>query len=642
MRASICLLPSLLAALMIAASAAAQSIAVAARGNCVAVFADHLERQLLRVQFDQAAGNVAFSLFGPPGIETFAVAPAGAFVVYAGMPGSGSDQPPHLFLLDAAGRPTGEPVASPIGAVAELAVSPDGKWIAATSERGWIGLLAVERTSSTLRLRPHATFGVSPDRAFAYAFRPDGGLVTMTEDWMAVFRAADGAIERVLDLKTVDGGLEPIDRSSSGLFRLLWSPRGDRFAVSWGGGPMFIRIFDAATGRRLNPADDFPGTAVQYIDGGDAAIVSGMTAPIVVRMADLATAPFGGPEIKVARFVALSGGRQVVSLDGDRLALLSSNGRQLIAPAGFLNYAFDAAAAGAKNEAIVAARRGGWIDLYTRQGGFVRRVQSGLLGASGQLAISADGTVVVAFDGSEIATLIHPTARTWRAAIPGNDYGHQFVAIAGNGSRIVAAGPDNTLRTWSHDGGEAMTLRLEADGRKPGPPAGLAVSPEGDTIVVVDERATAWFARPADGTVRPVALPGEQRVVVPLAQGFAFGLADGRVVRLARDGSLQGEPVKASEFGGVGDIVVAEDGESFVVVEGDQIAARQMDWSGRVLAGPFRTSPPYLIRGAFFDPGRAMLILSQEKSNGLAGDDLALRPLLGSSGGGLTYFERPR
>lgn len=643
MRPLLSLLLSLLGILALVTSAAAQSIAVAAEANTIAVYSDHVERRLLRVHFDAAAGKVAFAPFGPPGIETFAVGPRGAFAVYAGLPDSEREQTPHLFLLDAAGAPMGKPVASPIGAVLSLAISPTGDWVAASSERGWIGLLAVERSGPTLSLQARATFGVSPDRTFAYAFRPDGGLATLTEDWMAVFRAPDGTIQRVLDLKTVNPGLEPIDRSSSGLFHLLWSPRGDRFTVSWGAGPMFTKIFDAATGRYLNPADDLPGTAVQFIDGGDAAIVAGMTAPVMVRMAGLAAKPFGGPETERARFFALSGGRRVLALDGDRLSLLSSDGRQSIAPERYLNYAFDFAAAGADNEAIVAARRGGWIDLFSRQGKFVRRVQSGLLGASGQLAVSADGTVVVAFDGREISAHIRPLEKTWRVVFPGDDYGHQFVTISGNGSRVVAAGPDNSVRTWSRDGGEATVFRLAASGRRPDrPPASLAVSPDGDAIVVVDENSVAWFASPADGTVRPVALPGDQRVVVPMPQGFAFGLADGRVIRLARDGSPRGEPIRASEFGGVRLITVADDGESFIVVEEDGISVRQLDWHGRVLAGPYRASQADGVREAFFASGKAMLILGQATSNPLAADSLALRPLSGSSGGAVTYFEQPR
>jgi hypothetical protein len=367
MRGWLALIVALLGAL-VAASAAAQSTTGSADDSCAA----NVERRLLRVHFDQTTGTVAFSPFGPPGIEKFAVAPKGAFVVYAGIPGSGFEQAPHLFLLDAAGKPAGEPVPSPIGAVAELAVSPKGDLVAASSDRGWISLFAVERTGQTVRLQPRATFGVSPG-TYTFAFRPDGGIVTLTDDLVAVFRTPAGAIQRILDLNAINhgpassnrrpadiasglvpigSGMPPID--GGGAFRLRWSPRGDRFALISGLGPVFVTFYDA-TGHRLNAPTDIWGTAVEYVDGGDAALVSGMNNPAVVRMTGLGSKPFGGPYSSYPQFVALSGGRRVIAQYPDAISLWSSDGKQLIAPTGSEKYAFDATAAGADNEAIVAA-----------------------------------------------------------------------------------------------------------------------------------------------------------------------------------------------------------------------------------------------------------------------------------------------
>lgn len=651
MKALIAPLLFLLGVLM-AASAAAQSIAVADDDSSIAVFSQHVERRLLRVHFDQVAGKVTFSPFGPPGVATFAVAPKGAFVVYAGIPGSGFEPTPHLFLLDSAGKPMGEPVPSPIGEVLELAVSPKGDVVAASSDRGWISLFAVERAGKSLHLRPRATFGVSPG-TFTFAFRPDGGIVTMTDDRVAVFRTPAGAIQRILDVNAINhesssrrpaeigSGLVPIGSGmppieGSGAFRLRWSPRGDRFAVIYGMGPVFVTFYDA-TGHRLNAPTDIWGTAVEYVDGGDAALVSGMNDPAVVRMTGLASKPFGGPYSSYPRFVALSGGRRVIAQHGDTVSLWSSDGKQLIAPTGFENYNFEGAEAGAENEAIVSAVRSGWVDLFTKQGEFVRRVQFGVFDAKGDVAMSADGAVVVAYDSVTISTLIRPTAKTWRAAFAG-----ELVAIAANGSRVVAAGPDNALQAWSRDGVDAGTYTLEADGKTPGRPTGLAVSPEGDIIVVVDDKAAAWFAWPADRSVRRVALPAKARIVVPLADGFAFGLADGSVVRLGRDGTPAGEPIKAWEFGGVKRIAVSDDGQSFLVVEDDVLSVRHLDWNGRALARPLRLDQSDRVMGAFFEFGRAMLILWREKSSDYAGDSLVLRPLVPSSPSGVTYFEQPR
>lgn len=649
MRSLTCLLSALFGVLAIATSALAEhaeSIAVAADDDCIAVYSGRVEHRLLRARFDEAAGKVAFSLFGPAdGVEAFAVAPKATFVVYAAAPRSFFERTRHLVLLDAAGRPIGEPIPSPIGAVAELAVSPKGDRVAASSERGWISLFAVERAGSSMRLVPRATFGVSADRPYTYAFRPDGGLVTMTDDWVMVYRASDGAIQRVVDLKTLNRGLEPISREEEGLFRLRWSPRGDRFAVNWGNGPMFTMIFDAA-GHRLRPVgtsadESLPATDVTFIDGGNAAVLTGMTEPVVVRMTGLASKPFAGVEINAIRFTALSGGQRLMTLDDNGLALWSDAGKQLVAPARFENYAFNSAAAVADNEAIILAARRGSIDLFTKEGAFVRRVQSGTEGP-GKIAVSADGDVVSALGGTRLYTLIRPQARTWHATIPLGQPQREFVAMAASGNRIAAVGRGSSVHTWSRDGGDFTTYVLEADGQLPRRPAALAVSAEGDAIALTDERSAIWLIRTADRSVRRVALPARSWVVVPLPQGgFAAGLADGTILRLANDGTSAGAPVKAAEFGGVGQIAVAPDGESFIVVEDDELSARHLDWNGKVLAGPLRASQSDRIKAAFFHHDRAILIVAQHPSNTFAGYGLALLDLVAAHTTGRKYFEQP-
>lgn len=330
-----------------------------------------------------------------------------------------------------------------------------------------------------------------------------------------------------------------------------------------------------------------------------------------------------------------------MAFDGIRIGLWSDDGKQLVAPADFENYTFDALTAGAEDEAIVSASRGGWIDLFTRKGKFRRRFQSGAQGIGAPTAVSAGGTVIAVLGASELVTVSYPAVRTWTASSSAADDPDQYVAVAGNGSRVVAAS-SKTLRSWSSDGKDATSYTLAADGQTPRRLAGLAVSPAGDTIVVGDENLAAWVVQPADKSVRRVALPAAVRTVVPLPQGgFAIGLSDGTIVRLGRDGLLQGEPIKASEFGGVGRIALDDDGQSFVVVEEDEASARHLDWNGRVLSGPFRTTQDR-IAGALFDLGKAMLIVSQEKSNDLAGDHLALRELVAPPGRGLNYFEPPR
>ena len=193
--------------LVFAAQAVAQEtrVAAAADADVIAIYSQHVERRLLRARVDRAAGTISLVPFGPPGVEDFAVAPDGAFIVYSATDDQGTGNPvTSLFLLDEAGNALGKPLRSPVGTIAGLAISPKGDRIAVSSNRGWLALLAVEGKGPARQLALRAEIGVSADRQFTYAFRPDGGLVTIVDDWVATWRSSDGAVQRALDLKTIN------------------------------------------------------------------------------------------------------------------------------------------------------------------------------------------------------------------------------------------------------------------------------------------------------------------------------------------------------------------------------------------------------------------------------------------------------
>ena len=600
---------------MFAAQAVAQEtrVAAAADADVIALYSQHVERRLLRAHVDRAAGKISLVPFGPSGAESFAVAPSGAFIVYSAPHDQAAGNPvTDLFLLDEAGHALGEPLRSPVGAIAGLGISPKGDRIAVSSNRGWLALLAVEGTGQARRLSLRTEIGVSADRQFTYAFRPEGGLVTMVDDWVATYRSNDGTVQRTLDLKTINRDLTPADQDIGSEFQLNWSPRGDRFSVSWGPGPMMTTLFDSG-GRRLKPVGaenglDLPGSKVEFVDGGDAMLLYGMAAPVLVRLKSLASTAFGDPGGSVDRFAALAGGREVAHLAGDRIALWSLEGKQLVKPVGLENYSLGAAAAGAKDDVIVAAERGGWVDLFTKEGKFIRRVQSGARDRRGVVALSADGATVAALGSDELGVITELRGRAWSTALPSE--GGPLVAVAGNGSRIATAESNTSLRSWSRDGAEAGSIPLKAGEQVPGRRlSGLAVSTNGDAIAVAEEGSAVWLADPADKSVLRVALAARSVAPLPDGAGFAVGLADGTVVRISRDGTVQEPSVKASELGAVGRIVVAPDGQSLIAVEGDEGQARHLAWDGRVLAGPYRAGPSEMISGAFFHEGSPRLII---------------------------------
>lgn len=589
-------------------------VTVATDADLIAIYSPHREQRLLRVRFDRAAGKASFATFGPLGVETFAVAPKGAFVVHATAARNDGDDGPNLVMLDQNGHAVGKPLRSPIGEVATLAVSPKGDLVAAASARGWLALFAVERAGLARRLVTRAIFGVSPERPFTYAFRPEGGIVTLTNDWVLTHRANDGSVQRSLDLKIANRDLVAESPNSNELLKLTLSPRGDRLAIRWGGGPFATMLFDR-NGRLLplrGAAEQrqILASEVEFLGNGDAMIAYGMAAPVLVRMGPLTSRPFGDPNALASHVVSLAGGRTVAILDDRTVALWSDDSKRLVAPAGLENYEFGLAAAGAADEIIVAAERSGWVDLYTREGKFVRRVQSGARGRSGQAALSADGSVIAAYGSAELGVFAPTGTRLWGATHSSMGLQEYFVAVAANGSRIAAAGPDNMLRSWSRDGADAVGFTLDVAGQVPGQLRGIAVSTGGDAIALPDEKSAVWIAYPADRRVIRVAVAAEAHRIVALPNdaGFAIGLADGTVVRIGRDGSFLGAPFKGSEQGAAGRIVVAPDGQSVIVIDGDEISARHLTLEGKELTRPVRVSRFQQIKAALFQNGAPMLI----------------------------------
>jgi hypothetical protein len=307
----------------------------------------------------------------------------------------------------------------------------------------------------------------------------------------------------------------------------------------------------------------------------------------------------------VDRFAALAGGREVAHVSDDRIALWSLAGKPITQPVGLENYSLGAATAGAKDDVIVAAEQGGWVDLFTKEGKFLRRVQSGARGEHGHVAVSADGATVAALGANKLGVI--PRGRAWSIALP-SDAG-QLVAVAGNGSRIATADSATSVRSWLRDGAQADSIPLKAGEQAPSRRlSGLAVSTTGDAIAVAEEGSAVWLADPADRSVRRVALAALSVASLPDGSGFAVGLTDGTAVRLSRDGAVLEPTVKASELEGVGRIVVAPDGQSFIAVDYDEAQARHLAWDGRVLAGPYRAGQSEMISGAFFHEGSPRLI----------------------------------
>ncbi|MCW5770813.1 MAG: hypothetical protein KIT16_04195, partial [Rhodospirillaceae bacterium] len=398
---------------------------------------------------------------------------------------------------------------------------------------------------------------------------------------------------------------------------LLVSPTGDHFVIIAGGGPIFTLIVDRE-GRfvKLQGMDEqvwLAGSGAAFFDGGDKLWVFGMERPRIVDLKRRTTAMSPDLENSPLSMAPLADGRTVAAFgaDGD-VALYDGSGKVLLRHAAFENRSFGRAQAGADDEVFTVAERAGFVDFYTKAGKFVRRVQTGVVGEYGTVAMAADGTTA-AFGYGTAALMSATGARRWLAAQA--NYGLQdfLVAIAADGSRIAAAGPDLQLRSWSGNGRGDGLYTLRDGERRPRRLWSVAVSARGDVIAVADEAGAMWLVSAGDKRVLRVPLPARPQAVAALPDngGFVVGLADGSLLRLGRDGATVGTPLKgASQWLGIDRLAVSPDGQSVVVIESDRVSARHLAWDGRVLAGPLRPHAEGRFAGAFFQAGEPVLIVT--------------------------------
>jgi hypothetical protein len=633
------------AALAPAAAQWREKVAVADAADLVAVYARHVERRLVRVVFDRAAKRATVLAFAANGAARFAVGPRGAFAVLAGSDERGAT----LTLVDGAGTPIGAPVRHGLGAVAFLAVSPRGDAVAATNERGWVAVFAVVGTGKARRIEPRAVFGAAPSRDMTLAFRPEGGLATLTDDWVVTHRALDGRVERRLDLTRTARDLVPADPGDTSALSLVLSSRRDRFAVIAGTGPFFASVYDAA-GRPLPFAEpDRPAgrlaTGAMFAAGGARLLVWGMEKPDLIDMTTMKVTPLAETRALPIAMTVLDGGSGLAGFDAEGgVALWDGDGRLVFEQPAADNLRFGHAEPGATNEAVVVAKRAGWVDLYSKDGRFLRRIQTGAVDEWGAVALSPDGGAVAAYGSGTLGVVSADGAKRWTSIHA--PYGSQdfFVAIAADGGRVATLGPNAELRSWTGDGRAGPPLGLAAAGHETGRVAALAMTPKGDALAVADDRGAVWLADPADGRVRRVAVPGPARAVAALADGagFVVGLANGSILRLGRDGAPIGDPVKAAEWGPIGRVVPAPDGQSLVVVEADDTIARHLSWDGRALAPPFRARVFERIVAAYFHAGEPVLLtMSRREDEG--GADTVYRQHFGDrEHRRFKAFERPR
>jgi len=158
--------------------------------DVIAIYSQHVERRLLRAHVDRAAATISLVPFGAAGCRDFrGGAQRCVHFTSATRDQAAGNPATDMFLLDEDGHALCEPLRSRSAPSRDWRSSPKGDRIAASSDRGWLCPARGRRNGQARRLALRTEIGVSADRQFTYAFRPEGGLVTIVDDWVATYRA---------------------------------------------------------------------------------------------------------------------------------------------------------------------------------------------------------------------------------------------------------------------------------------------------------------------------------------------------------------------------------------------------------------------------------------------------------------------
>jgi WD40 repeat protein len=362
-----------------------------------------------------------------------------------------------------------------------LAVSPDGRLIAAGDEGGWIGLWEMETGKQLGVIRAH------PRDVSSIAFSPDGkslvtagrvspgqknstikireitdnqlgaersftpgsalaaastatsdadisgngipvSFVTFSPDGELLAAAGSDGVIRIWDLQS--GSARRLEDPGHQIQGLAFSPDSKKIAASISfGGRAAIHLWDARSGAQLRNWDAFAPYALAFDPDGKNVVSDGMSGVTVWDTASDSSMKIGSDRVHESGFVALNP-------TGKILASVSP-----VLKSGYPNYGVQTA-----SRSIV---------LFDRVTGKPLRVLPGHIQKIGAGVFSPDGQKLVS--GSEDRTL-----KIWNVnngllvhTLTGHSGAVRSVAYASSGAMIASGGEDRTVRLW-----DAKTGRL--------------------------------------------------------------------------------------------------------------------------------------------------------------------------------------
>ncbi|HEX5271604.1 MAG TPA: WD40 repeat domain-containing protein, partial [Gemmataceae bacterium] len=406
---------------------------------------------------------------------------------------------------------TGRGLLATLPGVTGLAVSPDGRWLAACDTGGAVRLhdrRSGKDRDAPLPLPP-ALAGVT-----ALAFSPDGRTLSVA--------CRDNTV-RTWDLTTdSEGARFPpchwITFSGDGRRRVGVTAAGS------------LVVWDAATGQEKAhwPANNGQGSVSN--DGQVIVLHAGNSPP---RLFDVAA---GGEPVTILKELGNQVSGAVVSPDGQTVIVTTHTGRvhfwdrargadrAVVVPregvaggAGMLAFAD-------KGRGLVAAGGTGGLhywDVASARERFVLTAADGTSPVS-HFQLSGDGSTLVAayYDGS--VRVFDATPAAERPPLTGHTGPVVALALSADGKRLASAGEDRTVRVYDPAAPTRATAVLRGART---PVLGVAISPDGRTVAgsCADGRVYLWPAEARDElatlhghagwAVRLRYLPGGKRVL---------------------------------------------------------------------------------------------------------------------------------
>jgi WD40 repeat protein/tRNA A-37 threonylcarbamoyl transferase component Bud32 len=496
----------------------------------------------------------------------------GALRVLARLPDASTQWPAaRQIAADAIAGGLPRPIAMPeLGDTGDAVVSPDGRWIAIVVGRDVAIVDVLTGAARTLGAAGGVRHGarildleIADDGAHLASASQDNTVIvwTVADDRGVALR---GHVGWVLDVEMLPGGRQLISRGMDGKSR-LWSIDGGEA----------IRAFDAwlygedatADGRRTLGLDvDGKGAALWDLTTGTRGplvdtkrVVLGPDGSTLAAVHDKRTLrlhPIAGPARPLAELteaiteLAWYGDGAIV-VGGARGALqrLDADGKPRWA------YRTDGEVEGLARSAdgatIAAWSETGAVHLVDAETGAGRP----LAGSRGDATFVAGGRVITR--DRKGGFVVWPVA-VGDAVVLSAHVDARAIAIAPDGTRVAAGGPDSAVRIWD-ERGQATELAGHL-----GTVTHVVFSPNGALLASIglDKRVRLWEA----ATGRGVTLP--ERAVPPLA--------------FAPDGARL---VAAGDSGGVRVWQVATGATSVLDTAGDQVASIAFTADGRLAAG---------------------------------------------------------